>query len=151
MAAVSCHIDRKMTSQPSTREENVLSVQRAAVMQGGGKEGQPGYPGALVLAPQTELAPWLQGSQHTPCHDNKACSFLRLPQSGFHSCNQSPRAYPVMPNYLLCVHSSRVTRIRRWQSEHQTGADAWGLLWTSVSFSPACIPETSLEERIWGH
>ena len=50
-------VDRKMTSQPSTREENVLSVQRAAVMQGGGKEGQPGYPGALVLAPQTELAP----------------------------------------------------------------------------------------------
>lgn len=57
MAAVSCHIDKKMTSQPSPREENVLSAQTAAVMQDGGKEGQPGSPGALVLAPQTELAP----------------------------------------------------------------------------------------------
>ena len=79
-------------------------------------------------------APWLQGSQHIPRSDNKACSFLRLPQSGFHSCNQSPRAYLEMPNYLLCVHNSRVTRIRRWQSEHRTGADAWTSLDISLFF-----------------
>ena len=111
MAAVSCHVDKKMTSQPSTREENVLSVQRAAVMQSGGKEGH--------LGPQ-ELWCWLLRPSWRP--DFRVPNTLpilttkpvlsRLPQSAFHSCNRSPRAHPEMPSYLPCVHSSGVTGSR---------------------------------------
>ena len=56
MAAVSCHADKKMTSQPSTREENVLSVQSRSNAKWR-ERGAPGSPGALVLAPQAQVAP----------------------------------------------------------------------------------------------
>lgn len=106
-------------------------------MQGGGKEGQPGSPGALVLAPQTQLRPDFRVPNTFPVVTTKPVLSL-----GYHSLVSivatrvlgHTRRCPI--TYYVCIA----------QESQGSGDDSLsteqeqmpGPLWTLVSFSPAC-------------